>query len=111
LINLRAWVSRSGVSFTLRPNFTPPALRILHPGAGAFGSQGSLKRGQHTDHLPHGAACRRLGVDGFPERLELYALLLKTVRHVNEVAHTAAQPVELSDDGRVAGLQGVQGNG
>ena len=58
----------------LLSEFHPALLRRLHARAGAFNDQGSLKPCQHPNHLPHGAACRCLGIDGLGEGLEPDAL-------------------------------------
>ena len=49
----------------LASKFHPPPLRCLHSGARAFAYQAAFELGQHTNHLPHGAACRRGRVDRF----------------------------------------------
>ena len=79
-----------GGELHLPPEFHPALLRGLHSGAGALGNQGSFKLRENADHLPHGAACRRLRVDCLGERPELDAALLEVVQHVNEVAQAAA---------------------
>ena len=42
-ISLRAWSICCGVSFGLRPNFTPRRLRGLHSGAGPFADKAAFQ--------------------------------------------------------------------
>src|ERR1022692_741760 len=49
----------------LSPEFHATALRGSDAGAGALADKASLQFRQDTDHLPHGATGRRLGVDCF----------------------------------------------
>jgi hypothetical protein len=43
---------------------------------------------------PHGAACGRLGVDGFRQRTELHAPLFQIIQQDDQVAQAPAQPIE-----------------
>src|SRR5271157_929331 len=100
-----------GRELRLAPEFHAPALRVLHSGPCPFDDQRQFIFGQNADQLPHDPARRRLGVDSLRERLELDALIFEVVEHGDEVAHTAAQPVELPHDERVAGLQDFEATG
>src|ERR1017187_6533778 len=91
--------------FRLPAEFHSPALRGLHPGAGPFADEAALQLGQYADHLPHGPACRRLGVDLLSEGTEFDAALLEVVKHGDQIAQAAAQAVKFPDDERVAVLQ------
>ena len=51
--------------FPAKLDAAPP--RFLHSGLSAFNDQAAFKLRQYADHLPHGAACGRLRVDGFRE--------------------------------------------
>jgi hypothetical protein len=91
--------------FRLTSEFHAPALRGLHSGAGPFADEAALQLGQYADHLPHGPACRRLGVDLLGEGTEFDAALLEVVEHGDQVAQAAAQAVKFPDNERVAVLQ------
>jgi hypothetical protein len=49
--------------FPLASELYTPALRILNPGAGPFAGEAALQFRKYSNHLPHGPACRCLGVD------------------------------------------------
>jgi hypothetical protein len=51
------------------------------------------------------AACRRRGIDCFGERVKLNATGAEVVEHRYQVAQTAAKPVELPHNQRVAVFQ------
>ena len=92
--------------FGLAPEFQAPAFRGLHSGAGPFAYQAALKLGQYAYYLPHGAACRRFGVDRFCQRSEFDAPVFQVVEHGYQVAQAAAQPVEFlqtAEKGRAIG--------
>jgi hypothetical protein len=91
--------------FRLTAEFHAPTLRGLHSGAGPFADEAALQLGQYADHLPHGPACRRLGVDLLGEGTEFDAALLEVVEHGDQVAQAAAQAVKFPDNERVAVLQ------
>ena len=61
----------------LRRKFRLPAqlhaapLRRFPACLGSLLYQGAFQFGEHPDHLPHGTACRCLGVDGFRQGLKL----------------------------------------
>ena len=57
--------------FSLAPEFHASAFRGLYPGAGPLTDKAALQFRQYANHLPHGAACRRLGVDCLRERTKL----------------------------------------
>jgi hypothetical protein len=83
-------------------------LRGLHAGAGTLGDERALELGEHADHLPHGPPRRGVRVDRLGERAELHALALQLIEHMDQVPEAPAQPIELPDDERVAGLQGLE---
>ena len=83
-------------------------LRGLDAGACALGDERALELGQDADHLPHGAARGGVRVDRLGKRAELHAALLELVEHVDEIREAPAEPVELPDDQRIAGLQGLE---
>jgi hypothetical protein len=59
-----------GGKFRLAAKLHAAPLGFLDSGAGALGYHGSLKFGQNADKLPHGAACRCLGVYGLGDALQ-----------------------------------------
>src|ERR1019366_5294720 len=63
-----------GGKFYFPTKFHAPALRCLHSGPRAFGDQRPFEFSQNADHLPHGAARRRRGVDG--SWVSLYGTIL-----------------------------------
>lgn len=97
--------------FRLAPEFHAALLRYLHSDPSSFNDQRTFKLGPHAYHLPHGAACGRLGVDCLREGTELDTLLFEVVQHVYGVEQAMPQTVELPYDQRVAGLQGLQATG
>jgi hypothetical protein len=50
-------------------------LKQLDACAGSFAYHAALKLGQYANHLPHSAACGRLGVDVFCKGAEFHAAL------------------------------------
>ena len=60
--------------------------------------------GQNANDLPHGAACLCRCIDCLGEQMESGAEGGEVVEHLYQVAETAAQPVELPQDERVAVL-------
>jgi hypothetical protein len=62
-----------------------------HAGAGPFTDNAAFKFCHEANHLPHGAACRRLGVDCFRERFEFHAALFEVVegRHLHQVGESS----------------------
>ena len=83
-------VSLLGGQFGLASEFYPSLLRGLHACVGALGDQTALKFGQDPNHLPHGAACGRLGVDMLRQGAKLDALGAECVQHGKKIAQTAA---------------------
>jgi hypothetical protein len=79
-----------GVSFGLRPNFTPPIFAALTPARLRSPSEAAFELGRDADHLPHGVASRRLGVDHFRQRSEFDATFLEVVQHSHQVGQAAA---------------------
>jgi hypothetical protein len=67
-----------GVDFLLRrqfrfaPEFHASASRGLHSGAGPFADKATFQFRQYANHLPHGAACRRLSVDCLSQRTKFH---------------------------------------
>ena len=98
----------SGVSFRLRPNLYAPALCGLDSGAGPLADKAPLQFDEGADHLPHGAACRRFGVDVLRKRTEFHALLFQVIEHGYQFAQAATQVVQLPHDERVAGFESLQ---
>jgi hypothetical protein len=86
----------------LASEFNPSALGGFDPGAGALADKAALKLGQEANHLPHGAASRRVGVDVFRKRTEFNPALFEFVEHGYQVAQAAAQAVKLPYDQGVA---------
>jgi hypothetical protein len=76
--------------FALSSEFNPSALDGFDPGAGAFADKAALTLGQEANHLPHGAAGRRVGVDVFCKRTEFNAALFEFVEHGYQVVQAAA---------------------
>lgn len=76
--------------FRLAPKFNAPALRVLHSGAGSLADKAAFQFCQHINHLPHGAACRRLGVDCLRERTKFHGAFFQVAQHGYQVAQTAA---------------------
>src|ERR1022692_1871643 len=76
--------------FRLASEFHAPAFRGLHSGAGPFADKAAFKLGQNANHLPHGPACRRLGVDCFREGAEFHAPVFQVVEHGYQVVQAAA---------------------
>ena len=74
----------------LAREFHAPVFRGLHSGAGAFADKAAFKLGEYAYHLPHGAACGRVGVDVFRQRTKFHALLFQVVEHGYQVAQAAA---------------------
>src|SRR6516165_11714678 len=72
--------------FALAPEFPAPALRGSYSGAGAFADKAALKLGQQANHLPHGAACRRRGIDMLGKRPEFNLSAFEVIKHRDEVA-------------------------
>ena len=58
--------------------------------------------------MQHGVAGGGPGVYGLGDAAEVDALAGEVVQDVEEVAHAAAQPVELSHNERIAGLEVLQ---
>ena len=81
--------------YALSSEFNPTALGGFDPGTGAFADKAALKLGQEANHLPHGAAGRRVRVDVLRKRTEFNAALFEFVEHGYQVAQAAAQAVEL----------------
>jgi hypothetical protein len=65
----------------LPSGFDAPRSRGLHSGACPFDNQTPSKLGKQGYHLPHGAACRRVGVDCLCERAEFHAAFFQVVEH------------------------------
>jgi hypothetical protein len=74
----------------LRTKFHPALPGGFHAGAGALGNQAAFQFGQDADHLPHGAAGGRLGVNVFGQGAKLDAVGAQIVQQGDEVAQTAA---------------------
>jgi hypothetical protein len=69
------------VEFSLAPKFHATLFRRLHSGARALADKAPFKLGQDAYHLPHGAACRRIGVDVFRQGMKFDAPLFQVVEH------------------------------
>ena len=76
--------------FRLASEFHAALSGCLHPGAGSFADEAAFQFRQYANHLPHGAACRCLGVDCFRQRSEFDAALFEVVQHGYQVAQAAA---------------------
>jgi hypothetical protein len=68
--------------------------RGVYARAGSFADKAALKLGQEGNHLPHGSACRSVGVDVLRERAEFNPSSFEVVEHGYQVAQAAAQSVE-----------------
>jgi hypothetical protein len=60
--------------------------RSRYAGPCSLSNQRAFQLSQHADHHPHGAACRRRGVDGLGNAAVLYALLFQVVQQYDQVA-------------------------
>jgi hypothetical protein len=78
----------------LSSEFHAAFLRGFYSGAGPFADQASLELGHGADHLPHGAACRRLRVDVLYQGAEGNAALFQVIEDRDQVAQAAAEPIQ-----------------
>ena len=79
-------VDRLGSEFHFPAKLHTSALRGLHSGAGAIGDQRPFKFRWNPDHLPHGAACRRRGIDCLGERMEVNITGAEAAAHYQRAA-------------------------
>ena len=68
---------------------------------GPFLDQGAFQFRQYPDHLPHGAARGRRGVNRFRQGAEGYTPRFQVIQEADQVPQRAAQPVEFPDDKRI----------
>ena len=64
----------------------------------AFLNQRAFQFRQYPDHLPHGAARGRRGVNRFRQGTEGHTPRFQVIQEADQVAQRAAQPVKLPDD-------------
>ncbi len=77
----------------------------------AFLNQGAFQFREEADHLPHGAARGRGGVNGFRQRPEGHPPRFQIVQQADQVPQRPPQPVELPDDERVAFIKRLEAFG
>ncbi len=63
----------------------------VNPCERAFADKAAFQFREYADHLPHGAACRRVGVDCFREGTEGHAPVFQVIEHGDQVAQAPAQ--------------------
>jgi hypothetical protein len=72
--------------FWFASEFDASALRGVDAGAGPSADKAAFKLGEKPNHLPHGAACRRLGVDVLGKRTEFNPTGAEVIEHGYEIA-------------------------
>ena len=77
-------------------------------GAGALRHDLPFHLSEGRDDGENGFADGGLGVDAFAQADQLDLAVVELIDDLNQVGHTAPQPVEAPDDERVAGAQGLE---